>query len=74
MIADQEKCSRDMVEVQYLENPFRGGGAGPVIKGEVEIVGPAGTPRDDPPKQGAVRMESAIGENSGRRHGRARRN
>lgn len=38
MIADQEKRSRDMVEVQYFENPFRGGGAGPVIKGEVDVT------------------------------------
>lgn len=38
MIADQEKRSRDMVEVQYLKNPFRGGGAGSVIKGEVEVA------------------------------------
>jgi hypothetical protein len=38
MIADQEKRSRDMVEFQCLENPFRGGRAGPVIKGEVEVA------------------------------------
>ena len=37
LIADQEESGGDPVEVQYLENPLRGGGAGPIIKGEEKV-------------------------------------
>jgi hypothetical protein len=44
LIADQKKRGGDLVDVQYLENPFRSAGAGPIIKGEIEVTRPKGTP------------------------------
>jgi hypothetical protein len=44
LIADQKKRGGDMVEVQYLENPFRGAGAGSIVKSEIEVTRLMGTP------------------------------